>query len=97
SAEGSLHFARIPNELDAATTASGRGLKQHRITDLLRLNSGLKSSLGMIGAGYRCNAGRSSQLARGELIAHLRDVVGAWADKGNSIIDAGLGKLGSLG
>ena len=96
-AEGGLHLVRIPYQLDAAATASGRGLEQHRITDLLRLGGGFARILRMIGSRHRGHAGSGGNFTRGQLVAHMSDVIGAGPNEGNLVVGTGLGQLGSFG
>src|SRR5262245_25847990 len=96
-AKDSRHLARIPDQLDATATATGRGLEQHRIADLFRLRDGFLPIFGVIGSRHPRCAARSGSSTPFRPAGHLGHSRGAAPEKSAAVTGAGLGKLASLG
>src|SRR3990170_8686933 len=96
-AESRFDFVFVPDQLDAAATAAGRGLDQQRVTDCFRHAGRLVRVLRVIRPGDQREAGGAGDFSRLQLVAHHRDVLCAGTNEGDLVVGAGLRQLGPFG
>ena len=97
-AERVVHVGCGTGELHAATAATGGGLDDHRIAELLADRAGC----GQIrNAAVRTGNDRNTQVLRGllggDLVAHDADMLGRRTDEGDFVILDDLYEIGVLG